>query len=165
MQSSWMWLKSAWHSSVKLRVWAPLLPFLVAINASKSSSVDAVILMIVERHSLISTTKRNLLLAFAVFAALGLLIFLLGTAIQCRQAPNSNRIMKVTSVSSKKNRACFPNVLFLLNSERSSSHVLHHGFLSRYGIVLGSCDTQFAGALASWAMLSLLLTTLLKHTC
>lgn len=47
----------------KSGVSAPLLPFLVAIKASKSLSVDAVILVIVQRNLLISTTKRNLLLA------------------------------------------------------------------------------------------------------
>lgn len=79
----------------KSGVLAPLLPFLVFAKASKSPSVDAIILVIVQRNPIISTTKRNLLPAFAGFAELGLLIHLLGNAIQYRQDPTLNRIMKV----------------------------------------------------------------------
>lgn len=52
----------------KAAVSVPLLPFLVAIKVSKSLNVDAVIILIVQRNTLISTTKRNLL-AFAGFAS------------------------------------------------------------------------------------------------
>lgn len=146
----------------KAGVSAPLLSFLVAIKASKSLSVDAVIILIVQRNTLISTTKGNLL-AFAGFAELRFLIPPLGYAIQHREGPNPNRIIKGIYISPKKNRALSSNVLLLLKSERSSSHILQHVVLSWYGILLGSCDTQFVGALASWAMLSLVLTTLLKQ--
>lgn len=74
---------------------APLLPVLVTIKASKRHGVDAVIRVIVQRKSLISTSKRNLLLAFAGFAELGLSIHLLVHVFQCSQcSPNSNRKTK-----------------------------------------------------------------------
>ena len=107
----------------KSGVSAPLLPFLVAIKASKSLSTDAVILVIVQRNPLISTTKRNLLHASAGFTKLGLLIHPLGNAIQCRQGPNSNRIIKAIYISHKKNKAISSNVVLLLSSKRSSSHM------------------------------------------
>lgn len=74
----------------KAGVSAPLLPFLVVIKVSKSLYGDAVITLIVQRNTLISTTKRNLL-AFAGFAELHFLIHPLGNAIPRRQGLNSKR--------------------------------------------------------------------------
>lgn len=60
---------------------APLIPFLVTIKASKRYSVDAAAVVIFQRNSLISMSKRNLL-AFAGFAELGLFIQLLANVFQ-----------------------------------------------------------------------------------
>lgn len=106
----------------KAEVSAPLLPFLVAIKVSKSLNVDAAIISIVQRSTLISPAKGNLL-EFAGFAELCFLIHPLGNAIQHRQGPNSNRKIKGIYNSHKKNRVLSSNVLFLLKSERSSSHM------------------------------------------
>lgn len=106
----------------KAGVWAPLLPFLVAIKVSKSLHVDAVVILIVQRNTLISTTKGSLL-AFAGFAELCFLIHPLGNAIQHRQGLNSNSIIKGIYISHEKNKALSSNVLLLLKSERSSSHM------------------------------------------
>lgn len=103
----------------KAAVSVPLLPFLVAIKVSKSLNVDAVIILIVQRNTLISTTKRNLL-AFAGFAELCFLIHPLGNAIQCRQGLNSNRIIKGIYISLKKNKGLSSNVLSLRGKD------LHH---------------------------------------
>lgn len=90
---------------------APLLPFLVAIKASKSLSVNAVTLVIAQKKKpLISTAKRNLPLAFAGFAELGLLIHPLGNAIQRKQGPNSKRIIKAIYISHKKKQALSSNI-------------------------------------------------------
>lgn len=106
----------------KAAVSAPLLPFLVAIKVSKSLNVDAVITLIVQRNTLISSTKGNLL-AFAGFAELCFLIHALGNAIQLRWGLNSNSIIKRIYISHKKNKALSSTVLLLLKSERSSSHM------------------------------------------
>lgn len=106
----------------KAGVSASPLPFLVAIKASKSLNVDAVIILILQRNTLISTTKGNLL-AFAGFAELCFFIHPLGNAIRHRQGPNSNRIIKGIYISRKKNKALSSNVLLLRKSERSSSHM------------------------------------------